>query len=188
MGGSGRALERCPDLRIERWGTQGWWSDAHISESREGVPRFGVVLGILWWGEAKHLCRKRVFMRRGMSSNFQTLDFGSFAMIRRIRSVGRLLLGAPAAGRGAARRSVARVAVGLAAMVAVAGLAGCYGRNYYYAGGGQEYSGNNALWVANGTDVVEFLPSQLTSGTSDPTPHVTIQVERVWGSAGGDVR
>jgi hypothetical protein len=105
-------------------------------------------------------------------------------MIRRIRSVGRLLLGAPAAGRGDARRSVARVAVGLAAMVAVAGLAGCYGRNYYYAGGGQEYSGNNALWVANGTDVVEFLPSQLTSGTSDPTPHVTIK-SSVFGAPQG---
>jgi len=29
-----------------------------------------------------------------------------------------------------------------------------------------------ALWVANGTNVVEFLPGQLTAGTSDPAPHL----------------
>ncbi len=33
---------------------------------------------------------------------------------------------------------------------------------------------NKALWVANGTNVVEFLPSQLTSGNSDPAPHLAI--------------
>jgi sugar lactone lactonase YvrE len=31
-----------------------------------------------------------------------------------------------------------------------------------------------ALWVANGTNVVEFLPAQLTSGNSDPAPHLAI--------------
>lgn len=31
-----------------------------------------------------------------------------------------------------------------------------------------------ALWVANGTNVVEFLPSQLTAGASDPAPHLAI--------------
>jgi len=30
-----------------------------------------------------------------------------------------------------------------------------------------------ALWVANSTDVLEFLPSQLGNGESDPTPHLT---------------
>jgi len=30
-----------------------------------------------------------------------------------------------------------------------------------------------ALWVANGTDVLEFLPSQFVNGESDPTPHLT---------------
>jgi len=105
-------------------------------------------------------------------------------MIPRIRSVGRLFLGAPAAGQPAARRKVARASLGVAAMAAVVGLAGCNGWNNYYVGGGQGYGGSNALWVANGTDVVEFLPSQLTSGTSAPTPHQTIK-SSVFGAPQG---
>jgi sugar lactone lactonase YvrE len=30
------------------------------------------------------------------------------------------------------------------------------------------------LWIANGTDVVEFIPSQLVPGTSDPAPHIVL--------------
>jgi secreted PhoX family phosphatase len=60
-------------------------------------------------------------------------------------------------------------------MAAVVGLAGCNGWNNYYVGGGQGMGGSNALWVANGTDVLEFLPSQLTDGTSDPAPHFAIK-------------
>jgi secreted PhoX family phosphatase len=73
-------------------------------------------------------------------------------------------------------RKLARVGVGIAAMVAMVGLSGCYGWNRYYVGGGGggDYYGNNALWVANGTNVVEFLPSQLVNGTIDPAPHFAI--------------
>jgi sugar lactone lactonase YvrE len=38
----------------------------------------------------------------------------------------------------------------------------------------QNQTVNEALWVANGTNVVEFLPSQLTHGSSDPAPHLAI--------------
>ncbi len=31
-----------------------------------------------------------------------------------------------------------------------------------------------ALWIANGTNVLEFLPSQLTAGAIDPAPHLAI--------------
>jgi secreted PhoX family phosphatase len=40
-----------------------------------------------------------------------------------------------------------------------------------------------ALWIANGTSVVEFLPSQLTAG-GDPQPHL-IDASSVFGSAQG---
>jgi len=91
-------------------------------------------------------------------------------MMRRIRSVGQLFSGVQSA------RKLARVGVGIAAMVAMVGLSGCYGWNRYYVGGGGggDYYGNNALWVANGTNVVEFLPSQLVNGTIDPAPHFAI--------------
>jgi hypothetical protein len=90
-------------------------------------------------------------------------------MMRRIRSVGRLF-----SGRQRAQR-LARTGLGVAAMVAMVGLSGCYGwGNRYYYGGGGEYYGSNALWVANGTNVVEFLPSQLTNGVIDPAPHLAI--------------
>jgi len=91
-------------------------------------------------------------------------------MMRRIGSVGQLFSGVHSA------RKLARVGLGVAAMVAMVGLSGCYGWNRYYVGGGGggEYYGSNALWVANGTNVVEFLPSQLTNGTIDPAPHLAI--------------
>ncbi|MGP6189055.1 MAG: hypothetical protein ACLPSH_03060 [Vulcanimicrobiaceae bacterium] len=31
-----------------------------------------------------------------------------------------------------------------------------------------------ALWIANGTNVLEFIPSQLTAGVSDPAPHIVL--------------
>jgi secreted PhoX family phosphatase len=83
-------------------------------------------------------------------------------------------------------RKLARVAVGVAGMVAMVGLSGCYGwGHYYYYGGGEGYP-SNALWVANGTNVVEFLPSQLVNGTSAPTPHVAIN-SAVFGAPQGVV-
>jgi secreted PhoX family phosphatase len=72
--------------------------------------------------------------------------------------------------------------VGMAAMV---GLSGCYwgySTYYYYPGG----SGYSALWVANGTNVVEFSPSQLTEGVSDPAPKRTIS-SSVFGAPQGVV-
>jgi sugar lactone lactonase YvrE len=32
-----------------------------------------------------------------------------------------------------------------------------------------------ALWVANGTDVLEFLPAQLVAGVSDPSPYLKLE-------------
>lgn len=43
---------------------------------------------------------------------------------------------------------------------------------------------NKALWVANGSNVVEFLPAQLTSGSSDPAPHLAIN-SSVFGAPQG---
>jgi len=43
---------------------------------------------------------------------------------------------------------------------------------------------NKALWVANGTNVVEFIPSQLTAGTIDPAPHLSIN-SSVFGAPQG---
>ena len=108
-------------------------------------------------------------------------------MMRRIRAVGRLFPGGFLAGDRASRKNMMRVSLGLAVMVVMVGLSGCWGRNwYYYGGGGGEYYGNNALWVANGTNVVEFLPSQLVNGTSAPTPHVAIN-SAVFGAPQGVV-
>jgi hypothetical protein len=39
---------------------------------------------------------------------------------------------------------------------------------------GQSPEQTNALWVANATNVVEFLPSQLKSGSSAPAPHLVL--------------
>src|ERR1700728_5275524 len=106
-------------------------------------------------------------------------------MMPRIRSVRRLFFGAPAAlesaalvpaaevaarGKVAGKR-VGRVSLGVAALAALVGLAGCYGHHVLFISGQPVV--NNALWVANGTSVLEFLPSQLTNGTSDPAPHFT---------------
>ena len=97
-------------------------------------------------------------------------------MMPRTGLVGRLLSGARTSGaRKFGRRNKGlRVALGVVATVAMVGLSGCYwgyGNYYYYWGGG---NGNNALWVANGTNVVEFSPSQQVSGVSDPVPRRAI--------------
>jgi sugar lactone lactonase YvrE len=75
------------------------------------------------------------------------------------------------------RNKAVRVSLALVAMAAMVGLSGCwwgYGSYYYYWGGGNGNGNGNALWVANGTNVVEFSPSQLTNGVSDPVPRRTI--------------
>lgn len=109
-------------------------------------------------------------------------------MMARVWSVRRLISSSQAARRSAALRSVLGVSLGLAAMVLLMGLSGCYGRGYYnvYNGGGEGYGGfqGNALWVANGTNVVEFSPSQLVNGTSDPAPHLAIN-SSVFGAPQG---
>jgi len=64
------------------------------------------------------------------------------------------------------------------------GLAGCYGHNRFFIA--QQQIVNNALWVANGTNVVEFLPSQLTDGASAPAPHLTLAAT-VFGAPQGVV-
>jgi sugar lactone lactonase YvrE len=44
--------------------------------------------------------------------------------------------------------------------------------------------GSKGLWIANGTNVVEYNPAQLGAGTSAPAPHVSINSE-VFGSPQG---
>jgi len=44
---------------------------------------------------------------------------------------------------------------------------------------------SQALWVANGTNVLEFLPSQLTSGASDPAPHLALNSAAGFGAPQG---
>ncbi len=44
--------------------------------------------------------------------------------------------------------------------------------------------GSKGLWVANGTNVVEYNPAQLGAGTGAPAPHVSINSE-VFGSPQG---
>jgi sugar lactone lactonase YvrE len=43
---------------------------------------------------------------------------------------------------------------------------------------------DKALWVANGANVVEFTPSQLTAGIADPAPHLSIN-SSVFGAPQG---
>jgi secreted PhoX family phosphatase len=98
-------------------------------------------------------------------------------MMPRMGSVRRLFSGARESGARTfgMRNKGLRVSLGVIAMAAMVGLSGCYwgyGSYYYWGGGGN--GNNNALWVANGTNVVEFSPSQLTNGTSDPAPRRTI--------------
>jgi hypothetical protein len=108
-------------------------------------------------------------------------------MLSRIRSVQRFLFGAPVARKNAvsmssARKRLVRCVPGVVALSGVVALAGCYGNNVTYVPGGPIV--NNALWVANGTNVLEFLPTQLTDGTSDPTPHFTL-TSNVFGAPQG---
>ena len=42
-----------------------------------------------------------------------------------------------------------------------------------------------AMWVANGTNVVEFVPSQFTSGVSDPAPHLALNTATGFGAPQG---
>ncbi|MGP6159984.1 MAG: hypothetical protein ACLPYS_21240 [Vulcanimicrobiaceae bacterium] len=44
---------------------------------------------------------------------------------------------------------------------------------------------NTALWIANGPNVVEFLPSQLTAGVSDPAPHLALNTATGFGAPQG---
>jgi secreted PhoX family phosphatase len=98
-------------------------------------------------------------------------------MMPRVGLVGRLFSGArgSVARTFGLRNKLTRVSLALGAMAVMVGLSGCYwgyGSYYYYWGGGN--GNNNALWVANGTSVVEFSPSQQVSGVSDPVPRRTI--------------
>jgi len=43
---------------------------------------------------------------------------------------------------------------------------------------------DKALWAANGANVVEFIPSQLTAGSTDPAPHLSIN-SSVFGAPHG---
>jgi secreted PhoX family phosphatase len=108
-------------------------------------------------------------------------------MMPRIGSTRRLFSGARerVARMFGMRNKLMRVSLGLVAMAALVGLSGCYwgyGSYYYYWGGGN--GNNSALWVANGTNVVEFSPSQLVNGTSDPAPRRTI-TSAVFGAPQG---
>jgi DNA-binding beta-propeller fold protein YncE len=42
-----------------------------------------------------------------------------------------------------------------------------------------------ALWVANGNDVLEFLPSQLLPGVTDPAPHIALNSATTFGAPQG---
>lgn len=59
----------------------------------------------------------------------------------------------------------------LAALCAAALLAGCGGSKSSSTPAQMQSKG---LWIANLTNVVEYLPSQFTSGLSDPMPHLMI--------------
>jgi secreted PhoX family phosphatase len=96
-----------------------------------------------------------------------------------IRSAQRFFHPAPGASK-----KVVRGIVGVVGLAGLVGLAGCYGHNRFFIA--QQQIVNNALWVANGTNVVEFLPSQLTDGASAPAPHLTLAAT-VFGAPQGVV-
>ncbi len=71
-------------------------------------------------------------------------------------------------------KTMLRGCLALVGLPVMGALLGCY-TNYngtYFVGPGQQQ--NNALWVANGTNVLEFLPSQLQNGSSAPVPHLVL--------------
>ena len=110
-------------------------------------------------------------------------------MMPRIESVRRMFSGARerVARKLGMRDKGLRVSLALVAMAVMVGLSGCYWgytSYYYYWGAGN--GSNTALWVANGTNVVEFSPSQLVNGVSDPMPRRTIS-SSVFGAPQGVV-
>src|SRR6202789_2374908 len=119
-------------------------------------------------GEAKHFWGKPVFNWRGVVlHSLRKIQLMEIVMLPVIRSGQRFFYPAP----GTSKR-VVRGIVGVVGLAALVGLAGCYGHNRFFIA--QQQIVNNALWVANGTNVVEFLPSQLTDGASAPAPHLTL--------------
>jgi hypothetical protein len=44
---------------------------------------------------------------------------------------------------------------------------------------------SQGLWIANGTNVVEFVSSQFSAGTSDPAPHLTLNSAAGFGAPQG---
>src|ERR1700679_637962 len=119
-------------------------------------------------GEAKHFWGKPVFNWRGVVlHSLRKIKLMEIAMLPVIRSAQRFFYPSP----GTSKR-VVRGIVGVVGLAALVGLAGCYGHNRFFIA--QQQIVNNALWVANGTNVVEFLPSQLTDGASAPAPHLTL--------------
>ena len=77
-------------------------------------------------------------------------------------------------GARVAQKTMLRGCLAVVGLPVLGALLGCY-TNYngaYFVGPGQQQ--NNALWVANGTNVLEFLPSQLQNGSSAPVPHLML--------------
>jgi sugar lactone lactonase YvrE len=71
---------------------------------------------------------------------------------------------------------------GLLALTAAIGCVGCGGHGVALPSMTKVL--DKALWVANGANVVEFIPSQLTTGTADPAPHLAIN-SSVFGAPQG---
>lgn len=70
----------------------------------------------------------------------------------------------------------------LVLLVVLAG-AGCGGGSSSISPAAAPTATNLALWVANGTNVLEILPTQ--SGISDPAPHITLQSASGFGGTQG---
>jgi secreted PhoX family phosphatase len=109
-------------------------------------------------------------------------------MMQRYGSLRQLISGAreTVARKSGIGKKGLRAGLGVAALAAMVGLSGCYwgyGSYYYYYPGNGGYS---AIWVANGTNVVEFSPSQQVNGVSDPVPRRTIS-SSVFGAPQGVV-